>query len=68
MAVPAVHAKVDVGLLPLIRAVRVAEETVRGHVMGQHHPPLVSSQDGVPGGGVLRVSVQLCAWGKDNIS
>ena len=56
MAEPAVQPELVV--LRVVRAVRVAEETVRGDVVRQHHPPLVAGQHGVPGRGVLGVRVQ----------
>ena len=58
MTEPAVQAKVLVVLGRVVGAVRVAEQIVRGDVVRQHHPPLVSSQDGVPGRSVLGVSVE----------
>ena len=57
MAEPAVQPELVV--LRVVRAVRVAEETVRGDVVRQHHPPLVAGQHGVPGGRELGVGVEL---------
>ena len=58
MTEPAVQAELLVVLLRVVGAVRVAEQIVRGDVVRQHHPPLVAGQDGVPGRGVLGVSVE----------
>ena len=58
MTEPAVQPQLFVVLARVVGAVRVAEQIVRGDVVRQHHPPLVSGQDGVPGRGELGVKVQ----------
>ena len=58
MTEPAVQPQLLVLLALLVGAVRVAEQVVRGDVVGQHDPPLVAGQDGVPGRGVLGVRVE----------